>query len=66
MPRAISAAAATLSEDQRAAFVLAEFHDLSIAEIADILEIPVNTAKTRLFRAREAMKQQLAQLRGAT
>src|SRR5688572_3712561 len=51
--RAIAEAAAKLPDDQRAALVLAELHGLSIAEIAEALEVPQNTAKTRLFRARE-------------
>lgn len=54
--RAIANAANELPDDQRAAFVLAEFHDMSIAEIASALEIPENTAKTRLFRAREKLR----------
>lgn len=57
---AISAAAAELPDDQRAALVLAEMHGLSIAEIAEALEVPENTAKTRLFRAREKMRAALA------
>ena len=57
--RAIERAAAALSDDHRAAFVLAEFHDLSIAEIARALDIPENTAKTRLFRARQNMREHL-------
>ena len=57
--RAIEDAAATLPDDQRAALVLAEFHGLSIAEIADALAVPENTAKTRLFRAREKMREAL-------
>jgi RNA polymerase sigma-70 factor (ECF subfamily) len=58
--RAIADAAATLPDDQRAALVLAEMHGLSIAEIAEALEVPENTAKTRLFRAREKMRALLA------
>jgi RNA polymerase sigma-70 factor (ECF subfamily) len=54
--RAIETAAAQLSDDLRAAFVLAEFHGLSMAEIARALDVPEATAKTRLFRAREAMR----------
>ena len=56
---AIAEAAATLPDDQRAALILAEMHGLSIAEIAHALEIPENTAKTRLFRAREKMREAL-------
>lgn len=57
--RAISDAAGTLPDDQRAAFILASYHGLSILEIADALEVPENTAKTRLFRAREKMREAL-------
>jgi RNA polymerase sigma-70 factor (ECF subfamily) len=58
--RAIARAAATLPDDQRAAFVLAELHGLSTAEIATALEVPEATAKTRLFRAREKMRAALS------
>jgi RNA polymerase sigma-70 factor (ECF subfamily) len=60
--RAIEAAIALLSDDQRAVFVLAELHDLTLAEIADALGIPVNTVKTRLFRARENLRARLEDL----
>jgi RNA polymerase sigma-70 factor (ECF subfamily) len=56
---ALAAAAAKLPDDQRAALVLAELHGLSIAEIAAALDVPENTAKTRLFRAREKMRAEL-------
>jgi len=58
--RAIAAAALALPDDQRAALILAEMHGLGIAEIAAALEVPENTAKTRLFRAREKMRAALA------
>ena len=58
--RALSDAAAKLPDDQRAALLLAEVHGLSTAEIAEALEVPENTAKTRLFRAREKMRAALA------
>lgn len=58
--RAIADAAAALPDDQRAALILAEMHGLSIAEIATALEVPENTAKTRLFRAREKMRAALS------
>ncbi len=57
--RAIADAAEKLPDDQRAAFVLAEYHGLSTVEIAETLGIPENTAKTRLFRAREKMRESL-------
>jgi len=57
--QAIAEAASTLPDEQRAALILAEIHGLSIAEIASALEVPENTAKTRLFRAREKMREAL-------
>lgn len=63
--RAIEAAAAELSEDQRAAFILAEYHELSLAEIASALGVPENTVKTRLFRARQHLRERLAEVRAA-
>lgn len=57
--QAIERAVAALPDDQRAALVLDEFHGLSIAEIAAVLGAPENTIKTRLFRARERMREAL-------
>jgi RNA polymerase sigma-70 factor (ECF subfamily) len=54
--RALERAASQLSDDHRDVFVLAEFHDLDMAEIAQVLGIPENTVKTRLFRARERLR----------
>jgi RNA polymerase sigma-70 factor, ECF subfamily len=53
----IARAADALPDDQRAAFVLAEFHDLTMAEIATILDVPENTVKTRIHRARTKLQQ---------
>jgi RNA polymerase sigma-70 factor (ECF subfamily) len=57
---AIERALASLPIEQRAAFILAEFHGMTMAELAEALEIPENTAKTRIFRAREKMRALLA------
>ena len=45
-----------LSDEQRDAFVLTEFHGLDTKELATVLGIPEATAKTRLFRARERLR----------
>jgi RNA polymerase sigma-70 factor (ECF subfamily) len=58
--RAIERAAAALPDDQRAVFVLAELHGLTMSEIAGTLETPEATVKTRLFRARERLRAALA------
>lgn len=61
---AIAAAVAALPDDQRAAFVLAEFHGFSIEDIAAALQAPASTIKTRLFRARTKLSRALGQYRG--
>jgi RNA polymerase sigma-70 factor (ECF subfamily) len=63
--RAIARAVEALPLDQRAAFVLSEFHAWSIADIARALDTPESTVKTRLFRARAKLSKALAPYRGA-
>lgn len=45
-----------LKPDDRAVVVLKHFVSFSYQEIADVLEIPVKTVKSRLFTARERLK----------
>jgi RNA polymerase sigma-70 factor (ECF subfamily) len=45
-----------LDSDARALIVLKEVHGLSYEEMAATLDVPVSTVKTRLFRARQALK----------
>ncbi len=40
----------------REILLLREFEQLSYAEIADLLELPLNTVRSRLFRARMALR----------
>jgi len=54
--RTIAAAAHRLPDDQRDAFILAEFHGQTMQEVATVLGISEATAKTRLFRAREKLR----------
>lgn len=63
MGRAIERAASELPEEQRVAFVLAEFHAMSLEEIAAATDTAEATVKTRLFRAREKMRAALARFR---
>ncbi|MBV1874055.1 MAG: RNA polymerase sigma factor RpoE [Gammaproteobacteria bacterium] len=51
-----------LSEDLRAALTLREFDGLSYEEIAEVLECPVGTVRSRIFRAREAIDKKLKPL----
>lgn len=46
---------ARLDPDQRACVVLREMEGLAYDEIAEILNIPMNTVRSRLHRAREAL-----------
>lgn len=45
-----------LDESEREILMLREYEQLSYTEIADLLKLPVNTVRSRLFRARMAMK----------
>ncbi len=48
-----------LRPDDRAVVVLKHFVSFSYKEIADVLEIPVRTVKSRLFTARERLRDAL-------
>lgn len=49
-----------LPEDQREVFVMREFSGLKFREIADILDIPVPTAKSRMRYALESLRAHLS------
>ena len=53
---AIDTALRTLSADQRAAVELTYFHGFSYPEIAQIVDCPTDTVKTRMFHARKRLK----------
>jgi RNA polymerase sigma-70 factor (ECF subfamily) len=48
-----------LPEDFRIPVVLSDVEGMSYAEIAEILELPVGTVKSRLFRGRRRLQQRL-------
>jgi len=48
-----------LRPDDRAVVVLKHFASFSYQEIADVLEVPVRTVKSRLFTARERLRDAL-------
>jgi RNA polymerase sigma-70 factor (ECF subfamily) len=54
--QAVAAAVARLSPEHRAAFLLREAHDMTYDEIARALGIDVGTVKSRLGRARSALR----------
>lgn len=52
--------------DLRTAFVLFELDELTVPEIATMLEIPEGTASSRLRRAREEFRRRVAELKQVT
>jgi RNA polymerase sigma-70 factor (ECF subfamily) len=57
--RWVQGAVASLPMAQRVVIVLYYVNDLSLQEIADILDIPVGTVKSRLHYGRRSLKKQL-------
>ena len=49
-----------LPQLQREALILFEYEELSLAEIADVVEADVGAVKARLARARENLRRELA------
>ena len=60
----VNEAIKNLPEDLRSAVTLREFEGLSYDDIATIMECPVGTVRSRIFRAREAIDQQVKALGG--
>ena len=56
---AIAAGVAALPDTQRAVFVLREYHELEYQDIAAALELDLGTVKSRLARARAALRDYL-------
>ncbi len=59
---AVNAAVAALSEDLRQAITLREIEGLSYEEIAELMNCPIGTVRSRIFRAREAIAARLRPL----
>lgn len=55
----ISTAMDQLPEDYKTIIVLSDLEDFTYEEMAQILEIPLGTVRSRLFRARNALKKLL-------
>ena len=55
----IRQALARLDENEREVLMLREYEQLSYSEIAGLLHLPLNTVRSRLFRARMALKDYL-------
>ncbi len=61
----LARALATLPEDFRTAVVLSDFEGNSIEMVAEILEVPIGTVKSRLFRGRRLLAEKLGNLSAA-
>ncbi len=58
----INAVIEELPEEMRTAIILREFEGMSYEEIAEAMDCPVGTVRSRLFRAREAIDNKLTPL----
>jgi len=58
----VDAAMSELPEDLRSAIMLREIEGLSYEEIAQIMDCPIGTVRSRIFRAREAIAARLEPL----
>lgn len=55
-----------LSDEHRAILVLREMEGLCYEEIAEVLDLPVGTVRSRLHRARSQMREELTTILGET
>jgi|TARA_B100000959_G_scaffold192623_1_gene201416 RNA polymerase sigma-70 factor (ECF subfamily) len=62
LKQAITAAIEELPEDLRTAFTLREFSGLSYEDITEVMDCPVGTVRSRIFRAREAIDKKIRDL----
>jgi RNA polymerase sigma-70 factor (ECF subfamily) len=53
----VTAALASIDPEQRALLVLRDAKGLDYHQIAQVLDVPVGTIKSRIFRARLALRQ---------
>ena len=60
--QAVTAAVADLPEELRQAITLREVDGLSYDEIAQLMQCPIGTVRSRIFRAREAIDARLRPL----
>ena len=56
MLEALSEGLENLPEELKVALVFREFDGLTYEEIAEVMECPVGTVRSRIFRAREALE----------
>src|SRR5687768_13847332 len=59
MSAIVEAAMSTLSEEQRTAIILKEYHGMTFQEIADMQGCPLSTVKTRLYQGLSLLRRRL-------
>lgn len=57
--RVVGRVMAGLPEEQRTAIILKEYHGLTFQEIAELLDCPLSTVKTRLYQGLSVLRRQL-------
>ncbi len=62
LKRVIDEAIAELPDELRTALLLREIDGLSYEEIAEVMECPIGTVRSRIFRARDAVDRRIAPL----
>ena len=62
LQRAVEKAIAALPDDLRTAIILRELDGMSYEEIAQTMECPVGTVRSRIFRARDAISKKVGSL----
>ena len=60
LAQSVERAMALLPEEQRTAIVLKEYHGLTFQEIADLMNCPLSTVKTRLYQGLTVLRRELA------
>jgi RNA polymerase sigma-70 factor (ECF subfamily) len=58
---AVAEAMEKLPEEQRTAIILKEYHGLTFQEIAELMNCPLSTAKTRLYQGLALLRRYLAE-----
>ncbi|MBU0483093.1 MAG: sigma-70 family RNA polymerase sigma factor [Proteobacteria bacterium] len=61
--RVVGLALAEISPRHKEVLDLVFFHEMTYPEISELIEIPVGTVKTRIFHAKAALRQALAEMK---
>ncbi len=59
LTRLVERAMTRLSEEQRTAIILKEYHGLTFQEIADLVGCPLSTVKTRMYQGLTVLRREL-------